>query len=90
MVYRHLFWTETTGEVALTTVLTNAGCNFSGWSSVFATDISFDGRALCGYGTNPTGQTEAWYATIPAPSSVGAILMLSIAHARRRRGDSTT
>lgn len=85
IAYRHLLWTVSDGEVPLTTALTSAGCNFTGWSNVFATDVSFNGHALCGYGTNPTGQTEAWYATIPAPVSAPPLLAISTAASLRRR-----
>lgn len=85
VAYRHLLWTATGGEVPLTTALTNAGCNFSGWTNIFATDVSGDGRSLCGYGTNPTGQTEAWYATIPAPGAAPILALAAFVAQRRRR-----
>jgi probable HAF family extracellular repeat protein len=36
---------------------------------MYATDVSADGRTIVGYGTNPRGETEAWVATIPEPST---------------------
>lgn len=77
------YWSATTGIQPLTTVLTSAGCNFSGWSSLVATDLSANGQTLCGYGTNPQGQTEGWYATIPSP--VSALPLLALACMPRRR-----
>lgn len=86
-VYGQRIWTLSAGPRSLDAVLTEAGCNFSGWSNLIVTDASFNGRAFCGFGTNPAGQTEAWYATIPAPASSIALLGLcgsSIAMRRRR------
>ncbi len=86
IAYRHLLWTASGGEVSLTTALTSAGCNITGWTNIFATDVSGNGRALCGYGTNPAGQTEAWYATIPAPGVSPLLVVAGVWTARRRRG----
>ena len=51
--------------------LTDAGCNFSGWSLTAATGISFDGLTLCGEGVDPQGLREAWIATVPSPAGAG-------------------
>jgi hypothetical protein len=85
LVYREFIWTQSSGTQLLTSVLTSAGCDFTGWTNLRVIDTSFNGLTLCGYGTNPQGQTEAWYATIPGPSSTAALLALTgIATARRR------
>lgn len=88
VLYGQRIWTLADGLQTLQTVLSDAGCNFSGWTSLLVTDVSFNGLTLCGFGTNPTGQTEAWYATIPAPTSVALISMagLSLMCKRRRQG----
>ncbi len=86
VAYREFLWTQSSGTQLLTNVLTSAGCNFTNWTDLRVIDTSFDGRTLCGYGTNPQGQTEAWYATIPGPSSTAALLALTgIATTRRQR-----
>ncbi len=85
VVYKWHFWTEADGLRPLTQALTDAGCNFTGWTNLFATDVSFNGRALCGYGTNPTGQTEAWYATIPTPAATPLLAIAACLAARKRR-----
>jgi len=84
VAYREFLWTQTGGTQTLTDVLTSAGCTFTGWTGLRVIDTSFNGRALCGYGTNPTGQTEAWYATIPAPGA-GALLAAAASLTTRRR-----
>ncbi len=75
-------WTTSHGVRTLTDVLTDAGCDFSGWSNLIATDVSGNGLALCGYGQNPQGHTEAWYATVPSP---GTVMVLAPALLWRRR-----
>ncbi len=89
VVYREFIWTQTGGAQQLTDALTAAGCTFTGWTGLRVIDTSSDGRSLCGYGTNPTGQREAWYATIPAPG-VPVLLAASgaVANRRRRRSHS--
>ncbi len=79
-----IFWSASDGTRPLTTVLSAAGANFAGWSNLVATDLSANGLTLCGYGTNPQGQTEGWYATIPAPASLLTLLALPLTTRRRR------
>ncbi len=77
-------WSVSAGVQPLTTVLSDAGCNFSGWSGLVATGVDFDGNTLCGYGTDPAGLTEAWYATVPTPTSALPLLALPLLSRRRR------
>jgi hypothetical protein len=77
-------WNISTGTQDLTALLTSAGCNFSGWSGLIATGVDFDGNTLCGYGTDPAGLTEAWYATIPAPGAAAPLAVLLLCGRRRR------
>jgi len=65
-------------------VLTGLGVNVSGWS-LTNTDISADGQTIVGYGTDPSGQTEAWIATIPEPSTGLLALTGLVGLAVRRR-----
>lgn len=78
-------WTLSDGLQDLTDVLTSAGCDFSGWTGLIGTGLSANGLALCGYGMNPQGRTEAWYATVPEPSAV-VVLFPALFSRRRRHG----
>ncbi len=73
------------GALPITQILTESGATFTGWSGLVATGIDFGATHLCGYGTNPMGQTEAWYATIPAPGAGAVCAILALAASRRRR-----
>lgn len=64
-------WTTDLGVVSLQGLLADDfGLNVAGWELLVATDISPDGLAITGYGTNPSGNREAWLARIPEPSSL--------------------
>jgi len=74
---------------SLQEMLVEHGVDLSGWELFGAHAISDDGNVIVGWGHNPMGQTEAWIATIPEPStlvllSIGA-LVLTVACWRRRR-----
>lgn len=56
-------------------VLIALGIDLAGWALVSATDISADGNTVVGWGLNPSGDTEAWIAVIPEPST--ALLLAS-------------
>lgn len=60
-----------------------------GWSLTEVVGVSDDGRTLAGNGINPDGESEAWAAVIPEPSSLLISLALwSACAARRRRAKS--
>lgn len=61
----HAFvWTEADGMRDLKTLLeTDYGLDLGDWRLSLVYDLSDDGTALTGYGTNPSGQTEAWLVT---------------------------
>jgi hypothetical protein len=81
------FWSPQTGVISLTQLLTQAGCNFTGWTNLSAIDISGDGLTIAGNGTNPLGQAQGWVATVPGPGVVGVIGVAGgLLAARRRRG----
>lgn len=62
---RAFIWTPTTGMRRLDSVLTNDfGLNLAGWQLITANAISPDGRAIVGYGINPSGQPEAFLAML--------------------------
>ncbi|GEM_PF-1393429 len=88
MVYKWHYRTQADGLQRIENVLTDAGCNFTGCTNLLTTDTSSNGLTLCGYGTNPAGRTEAWYATIPAPSSAALLGLCSLAFTQRRARQS--
>lgn len=88
IVYGRNFWTESGGVQTLQQVLTQAGCDFTGWTNLSAVDISGDGRTIAGNGTNPQGQQQGWVATVPGPGGVvmvSSVGLLALATRRRRR-----
>ena len=61
--YHAFLWTEADGMRDLKEVLENDyGLDLTGWKLSLAYDISDDGTAIVGYGTDPAGRTEAWRA----------------------------
>ena len=83
------YWSQTGGMRLLTSVLNEAGCNFTGWSGIEAVDVSADGRTIVGNGINPLGQSQGWVATIPAPGAAGFLVATlacgGVLNSRRRR-----
>ena len=84
-------WTQSLGMVELKSYLVGHGVSgLTGWTLLEATDISADGRTIVGYGTNPTGNMEAWVATVPEPSAWVLLAMglagLVLLRGRKRRG----
>lgn len=71
-------WDATNGMRNLKTVLTGLGLDLTGWTLTHARGISDDGLIICGEGTNPLGDTEAWVADltpfVPASSNWYLIL----------------
>jgi uncharacterized membrane protein len=62
-----VIWDEGLGCRSIAQVLSAGGADLSGWNLTFATSMSDDGTTIVGYGINPSGNTEAWIATIPMP-----------------------
>ncbi len=61
--YHAFLWTEADGMRDLKEILENDyGLDLTSWKLSLAYDISDDGTAIVGYGTNPNGGTEAWRA----------------------------
>jgi len=59
-------WTQATGMQKLQDLLEADGTTgLSGWSRLLAGDISDNGNWVVGYGTNPSGITEAFLAQLP-------------------------
>ena len=80
-------WTQAGGLQELAQVLADGGTDLTGWSLTHAYGISSDGRSIVGVGINPSGNSEAWLATIPEPST-GILLAMGLAGLARppRRG----
>lgn len=78
------YWSPSTGIITIQQLLTNAGCDFTGWTLTNAVGISDDGRTIAGNGTSPTGQTQAWIATVPAPAAAPLLALAAFARRRRR------
>lgn len=63
-------WNASLGMVNLKSYLIAHGVTgLTGWTLIDATAVSADGRTIVGAGTNPQGNSEAWIATVPEPSS---------------------
>jgi uncharacterized membrane protein len=88
---RVFIWDALHGTRNLHSVLVDDyGLNLDGWRLEHPTDLSYDGTVIVGYGTNPSGDTEAWRAVIPEPSTfallaMGALGLLVSAWRRRRQ-----
>jgi len=85
------YWTQRDGMRSLRDVLEDdcgIGEALLGWHLVVATGVSDDGRRVVGYGTNPEGDTEAWAALLPEPSSLalGVAAVWAIASLRASCG----
>jgi len=73
---RAFIWDPAHGMRSLSDVLVDDyGLDLTGWTLDSATAITEDGGSIVGYGVNPSGQQEAWMATIPEP---GTALLLAI------------
>jgi probable HAF family extracellular repeat protein len=78
-------WTRSAGHLNLREyLLSNGLTELENWTLASAQDISDDGRTIVGYGTNPLGQTEAWVATIPEPSTFVLFAAAVVAFGARR------
>jgi hypothetical protein len=60
-----LLWTPELGVASLrATLVANGASQAAAWT-MYAEDITPDGGTVVGWGTNPSGQSEAWIATLP-------------------------
>jgi probable HAF family extracellular repeat protein len=81
-------WTSGGGMKNLRQLLIAGGATgLSGWTLTQARAISADGRVIAGFGRNPAGNSEAWIAVIPEPSSLLqlAVAAVAIGSVLRRR-----
>jgi uncharacterized membrane protein len=68
-------WTSSTGTMPLQEYLsqTGLGSELAGWQLEDA-NVSSNGESFCGVGIDPSGNSEAWVATIPEPSTIALLL----------------
>jgi probable HAF family extracellular repeat protein len=79
-------WDETHGMRNLKDVLVDeCDLDLSDWQLNYAMDVSADGRVIVGFGTNPSGEREAWVATIPEPATLSLLAFGGLAMLRRKR-----
>jgi len=67
------YWTAANGALDLKAdLITNfgLGSELQGWELWVASDVSFDGRAIVGYGRNPQGDYQAFLVRFPATPAV--------------------
>jgi probable HAF family extracellular repeat protein len=98
-------WTAEAGMERLVDRLASEGLDLGGWTLVEATGVSASGRTIVGWGTNPTGQTEGFVATlaqdgwVPSPvpalgapaTALTSLLLLGLGtHALRERGRASS
>ena len=74
----------------LDVMLASYGIDLTGWHLTSANAISADGLTITGYGTNPSGNVEAWIARIepvPEPETSGllGVGLTALALLRRSR-----
>lgn len=72
-------WTEAMGMQSIRQLLINQGLNMTGWSLQTAWSISADGTTIIGTGTNPSGDSEAWIASVAAVPEVNTVVMFATA-----------
>jgi len=66
-------------------LVSDYGLNLDGWVLSAAFGMSQDGQSIVGFGTNPDGNTEAWMARIPEPSTISFMLLVCLVVNRRAR-----
>lgn len=74
-----IIWDEVNGMHSLKEVLTNDyGLDLTGWTLERATGVSDDGwLTVVGYGTNPSGDTEAWRAVLETDKNAATLNLIS-------------
>lgn len=81
-----VLWTADKGMVNFKDMLEDDyGLDLTGWNLSKAYDISDNGLTIVGSGINPSGQGEAWIATIPEPSTICLLSFGTLALLRKRR-----
>jgi uncharacterized membrane protein len=85
-------WDAAHGMRDLQSLLENDhGLDLTGWTLTEARCISANGLVIAGTGTNPLGDTEAWRATVPEPTTItllamGGLALGVLSLTRRKKG----
>ena len=66
-------WTTKTGMQSIKDLLVASGVNMTGWTLTNAQGVSANGTGIVGYGTDPSSQTEAWFARFSTQFGNGMI-----------------
>jgi uncharacterized membrane protein len=83
--FQAFIWDGTAGMRNLRDVLVeDHRLDLTDWVLVSAEGISDDGKTIVGYGTNPSGRTEAWIAVIPEPSALFTAAVTAMVTVARR------
>ena len=77
------------GYRALDQILMELNLLPPGWHLVAAAGVSADGRTVVGYGIDPSGQTQAFAATVPEPM-IALLLISGLPLFLRRRAQIIT
>ena len=78
-------WTEALGMRSVYEVLVSMGQAdaVEGWTIGTVSGVSADGTVIFGEGTNPSGDSQLWIATIPDPAGLMGLSVLAMAISRR-------
>ena len=77
-------WDAENGMRTIQSALGEDAFLLDGWTNTVAFGIADDGVSIVGYGTNPAGYQEAWYAVIPEPKTSAMVLLWVAVLARRK------
>src|SRR5262249_1308772 len=77
-------WDPVHGARSLSELLSDLGIDLTGWPDLWPAAISADGLTIAGRAYYPSGQEDAWVATIPEPNVLPLLVLPGILAARRR------
>lgn len=69
-------WTEASGILDLRALLSQLDVDMTGWTLTSAVGVSNDGTVIVGNGINPSGDEEAWIASVPEIPKVPAVSLV--------------
>lgn len=71
---RAFIWDAAHGIRQLQPLLESRGAELTGWKLIYAQDVSANGQGITGWGINPAGLLEGWYADLSmAPKNPGTM-----------------